>query len=93
MKYAWIASNKKHWPVSVACEMLGVSTIENVRRKGAEKPSKPSARSPGPPSGRPGLRILAPALQRSRSNSHFLRHNLKRCAFRRQQPRHCLVLE
>ena len=46
MKYAWIASNKKHWPVSLACEMLGVSTsgyFENMRRKGSGKPSKPGA--------------------------------------------------
>ena len=46
MKYAWIASNKKQWPVSMACEMLGVSTsgyFENMRRKGADKPSKPGA--------------------------------------------------
>ena len=44
MRYAWIANNKKHWPVSLACDMLGVSTsgfFENVRRKGADKTSKP----------------------------------------------------
>ena len=46
MKYAWIASNKKHWPVSLTCEMLGVSTsgyFEHLRRKGADRPSKPGA--------------------------------------------------
>ena len=44
MRYAWIANNKKHWPVSLACDMLGVSTsgfFENERRKGADKTSKP----------------------------------------------------
>lgn len=44
MKYAWIASNKKHWPVSLACDILGVSTsgyFENIRRKSAAMPSKP----------------------------------------------------
>ena len=25
MKYAWIQSNKKRWPVSLQCEVLGVS--------------------------------------------------------------------
>ena len=25
MKYAWIECNRKHWPVSLACEVLGVS--------------------------------------------------------------------
>ena len=46
MKYAWIEGHKKHWPVSFACEVLGVSTsgfFENMRRKGAEQPSKPGA--------------------------------------------------
>ena len=46
MTYAWIASKKKHWPVSLACEVLGVSTsgyFENMRRKGTHKPSKPGA--------------------------------------------------
>ena len=46
MKYAWIEGHKKHWPVSLACEVLGVSTsgfFENMRRKGAEQPSKPGA--------------------------------------------------
>ncbi len=46
LKYAWIASNIKHWPTSLAREMLGVSTsgyFEHMRRKGANKPSKPGA--------------------------------------------------
>ena len=25
MKYAWIERHRKHWPVSLACEVLGVS--------------------------------------------------------------------
>ena len=25
MKYAWIERNRRHWPVSIACEVLGVS--------------------------------------------------------------------
>ena len=25
MKYAWIVSNKAHWPITLACEVLGVS--------------------------------------------------------------------
>ena len=46
MKYAWIDRHNKHWPVSLACDVLGVSTsgfFENMRRKGAEQPSKPGA--------------------------------------------------
>ena len=45
MKYAWIAINRQRWPVSVACDMLGVSTsgyFEHMRRKGADdKPVSP----------------------------------------------------
>ena len=46
MKYAWIERHKKHWPVSLAREVLGVSTsgfVEHMRRKGADQPSKPGA--------------------------------------------------
>ncbi len=46
MKYAWIASNKAHWPITLACEVLGVSTsgyFEHGRRKKFPKPSKPGA--------------------------------------------------
>ena len=35
MKYAWIARHKKYWPVSLACDVLGVITsgfFENMRR-------------------------------------------------------------
>ena len=46
MKYVWIASNKKHWPVSLSCDLRGVSAsglFEHMRREGADKPSKPGA--------------------------------------------------
>ena len=46
MRYAWIASNKKRWPVSLACDMLGVSTsgyFEHIRCQGADKPCRPGA--------------------------------------------------
>ena len=42
MKYAWAARHKKHWPVSLACDVLDVSTsgfFENMRRTVAEQPS------------------------------------------------------
>ena len=44
MKYAWIASNKAHWPITLACDVLGVSAsgyFEHVRRKSVDKTSKP----------------------------------------------------
>ena len=46
MKYAWIARHKNHWPVSLACDVLGVSTsgfFESIRRQGSEQPSRPGA--------------------------------------------------
>ena len=46
MKYAWIAKHKKLWPVTLACEVLGVSTsgyFEHWRRKDNDKPSRPGA--------------------------------------------------
>ena len=46
MKYAWIASNKAHWPITLACEVLGVSAsgyFEHGRRKTLPKPSKPGS--------------------------------------------------
>ena len=46
MKYAWIEGHKKHWLVSLPCDVLGVSTsgfFESMRRKGTEQPSKPGA--------------------------------------------------
>ena len=45
MKYAWIASHKARWPVTVACEVLGVSTsgyFEQQRRRSSGRPSEPS---------------------------------------------------
>ena len=44
MRYAWIAKHKAHWPLTLACEVLGVSPsgyFEHWRRQGTEKPSKP----------------------------------------------------
>ena len=44
MKYAWIAKNKAAWPVTVTCEVLGVSTsgyFEHQRRRRTSQPSQP----------------------------------------------------
>ena len=44
MKYAWIARHKAQWPITLACEVLGVSAsgyFEHWRRKKADKPSRP----------------------------------------------------
>ena len=44
MKYAWIASHKARWPVTLACEVLGVSTsgyFEHQRRCAHGRPSQP----------------------------------------------------
>ena len=46
MKYAWIAKHKACWPVTLTCEVLGVSAsgyFEHWRRKDAGKPSRPGA--------------------------------------------------
>lgn len=46
MKYAWIAWHKVVWPVTLACEVLGVSAsgyFEHWRRKDADKPSRAGA--------------------------------------------------
>lgn len=69
--------------------------LRALRRRGAnsDRRFKPGARSPGPPSGRPGLRIRAPALQGPRSNAHFPGNHLQRGALRRQQPCNRSVLE
>ncbi len=43
MKYAWIARHKALWPVTLACEVRGVSAsgyFEHWRRKDADKPSR-----------------------------------------------------
>jgi len=47
VKYAWIATHKKHWPVALACEVLDVSTsgyFEHWRRKKANQPGKPGTK-------------------------------------------------
>ena len=44
MKYAWIAGFKTRWPITLACEVLGVSAsgyFESLRRKALDKPTKP----------------------------------------------------
>ena len=45
MKCAWTEKHKKYWPISLACDVLGVNTsgfFENMRRRGAEQPFRPS---------------------------------------------------
>jgi len=52
VKYAWIAKHKTRWPVTLACEVLEVSTsgyFEHWRRKDTTKPSKPGVTSPTSP--------------------------------------------
>ena len=36
MKYAWIERNRDHWPISLACEVLGVSPSGYHERKARE---------------------------------------------------------
>ncbi len=46
MKYAWIAKHKDMWPVTLACEVMGVSTsgyFEHWHRKDTRRPSRPGA--------------------------------------------------
>jgi putative transposase len=46
VKYAWIASNKAKWPITLACDVLGVSAsgyFEHWRRKKLDKPTKSGA--------------------------------------------------
>jgi transposase InsO family protein len=48
VKYAWIASFKTRWPITLACDVLGVSAsgyFEHLRRKALDKPTKPGASS------------------------------------------------
>jgi len=43
VKYAWIATNKAAWPISLTCEVLGVSAsgyFEHRRRCDARQPGK-----------------------------------------------------
>ena len=47
MKYAWIAQNKASWPITIACEALGVSPsgyFEHLRRGRPDRPSQPGER-------------------------------------------------
>jgi putative transposase len=44
VKYAWIARNKAVWPVTMTCEVLGVSAsgyFEHQRRRRSHRPSAP----------------------------------------------------
>ena len=46
MKYAWIARHKTRWPITLACDVLGVSAsgyFESLRRSQQERPSQPGA--------------------------------------------------
>jgi transposase InsO family protein len=46
VKYAWIAKHKGRWPITISCEVLGVSAsgyFEHWRRRANKKPSKPGA--------------------------------------------------
>ena len=50
MKYAWIGKNKAAWPVTVTCEVLGVSTsgyFEHQRRRQKQHKHSQLAGSPG----------------------------------------------
>ena len=45
LNYAWIARHKALWPVTLACEVLGISAsgyFEHWRRKDCTKPSRPA---------------------------------------------------
>jgi transposase InsO family protein len=44
VKYAWIAKNKTVWPITMTCEVLGVSAsgyFEHQRRRNRGRPSRP----------------------------------------------------
>jgi len=44
VKYAWINRHKRRWPVSLQCEVLGVSTsgyFEHIACRGSKEPTKP----------------------------------------------------
>ena len=46
MKYAWITRFKTRWPITLACDGLGVSAsgyFEHLRRKPQDKPTKPGS--------------------------------------------------
>ena len=43
MKYAWVAGNQSNWPVTLACDVLGVSPsgyFKHLRRKALDKPTR-----------------------------------------------------
>ncbi len=47
MRYAWITRHKRRWPISLQCEVLGVSTsgyFEHIASRGSKAPSKPGGR-------------------------------------------------
>ena len=47
MKYAWITRHKNQWPISLQCEVLGVSGsgyFEHIASKKSKDPSKPDRR-------------------------------------------------
>jgi len=44
VKYAWIGKHKTLWPVTLSCEVLGVSAsgyFEHRKRQARTQPSKP----------------------------------------------------
>jgi putative transposase len=46
VKYAWIARHRAAWPITLVCEVLGVSPsgyFEHCRRKNVDKPSRSGA--------------------------------------------------
>ena len=45
MRYAWISGHKRQWPVSLQCEVLGVSASGYFERAGLRPdPSRPGRR-------------------------------------------------
>ena len=47
MRYAWITRHKRQWPISLQCEVLGVSAsgyFEHVAWGESKEPSKPGRR-------------------------------------------------
>ena len=47
MRYAWVAKHRAQWPVSLTCDVLGVSAsgyFEHWRRADENRPTRPGAR-------------------------------------------------
>ena len=47
MRYAWITRHKRPWPITLQCEVLGVSTsgyFEHIAYRVSQEPSKPGRR-------------------------------------------------